>query len=174
MPTPNCLLLLLLVNAYSCLSTPTLACKRQLLLVYSYSYLSTPTPTCLRPLLLVYVYSYLSTPTPCQEIYWQLGNVTCSAYPLRYLDTIHSDTGELNTISALNLIVFGPKLGHLDLIEYVVVDLLRVKRRFQIWPRQYVSGQMEEFCQKRVLQATLYFLHLLHTWNVCFRHSADT
>jgi hypothetical protein len=65
--------------------------------------------------------------------------VTCSAYPLRsstgtsiisparYLDTIHSDTGELNTISALNLIVFGPKLEHLDLIEYVVVDLLNVK-----------------------------------------------
>ena len=44
----------------------------------------------------------------------------------RYLDTIDSDTGELNTISALNLIVFGAKLEHLDLIEYVVVDLLKV------------------------------------------------
>ena len=62
-----------------------------------------------------------------RDIYWQVGNVTCSAYPLRYLDTIDSDTGELNTISALNLIVFGPHLEHLDLIEYVVVDLLRVK-----------------------------------------------
>ena len=45
----------------------------------------------------------------------------------RYLDTINSDTGALNTISALNLIVFGAKLEHLDLIEYVVVDLLKVK-----------------------------------------------
>ena len=62
-----------------------------------------------------------------RDIYWQVGNVTCSAYPLRYLDTIDSDTGELNTISALNLIVFGPKLEHLDLIENIVVDLLRVK-----------------------------------------------
>ena len=62
-----------------------------------------------------------------RDIYWQVGNVTCSAYPLRYLDTIDSDTGELNTISALNLIVFGAKLEHLDLIENVVVDLLRVK-----------------------------------------------
>ena len=70
-----------------------------------------------------------------RDIYWQLGNITCSAYPLRcrcmakvprYLDTIHSDTGAINTISALNLIVFGPKLEHLDLIEYVVVDLLKV------------------------------------------------
>ena len=43
------------------------------------------------------------------------------------MDTIDSDTGELQTMSALNLIVFGPKLEHLDLIEYVVVDLLKVK-----------------------------------------------
>lgn len=62
-----------------------------------------------------------------REVYWQLGNVTCSAYPLEYLDTIHSDTGELQTKSALNLIVFGPKLEHLDLIEYVIVDLLKAK-----------------------------------------------
>merc|ERR1711884_222830 len=62
-----------------------------------------------------------------REVYWQLGNVTCSAYPLEYLDTIHSETGELQTNSALNLIVFGPKLEHLDLIEYVIVDLLKVK-----------------------------------------------
>ena len=36
-------------------------------------------------------------------------------------------TGELQTNSALNLIVFGTKLEHLDLIEYVIVDLLKVK-----------------------------------------------
>ena len=62
-----------------------------------------------------------------REVYWQLGNVTCSAYPLKFLDTIHSQTGELQTKSALNLIVFGSKLEHLDLIEYVIVDLLNVK-----------------------------------------------
>ena len=65
-----------------------------------------------------------------REVYWQLGNVVCSAYPLKNLDTIHSEvniltvmdrpeltaiiqTGELQTNSALNLIVFGPKLEHL-------------------------------------------------------------
>ena len=78
-----------------------------------------------------------------REVYWQLGNVVCSAYPLKNLDTIHSEvfskfyasrnkililqTGELQTVSALNLIVFGQKLEHLDLIEYVIVDLLKVK-----------------------------------------------
>ena len=35
------------------------------------------------------------------------GNVTCSAYPIAQLDSIDSKTGELNTVSALNLIVFG-------------------------------------------------------------------
>ena len=36
-------------------------------------------------------------------------------------------SGELQTESALNLIVFGPHLEHLDLIEYVIVDLLKAK-----------------------------------------------
>ena len=26
-----------------------------------------------------------------REVYWQLGNVVCSAYPLKNLDTIHSE-----------------------------------------------------------------------------------
>ena len=42
-----------------------------------------------------------------REVYWQIGNVTCSAYPIEQLDSINSSTGELNTVSALNLIVFG-------------------------------------------------------------------
>merc|ERR1711884_854228 len=78
-----------------------------------------------------------------REIYWQLGNVTCSAYPLKYLDTIHSETGELNTISALNLIVFGPKLEHLDLIEYVIVDLLKVK--WKTFVKREFFKQMAQF-----------------------------
>lgn len=60
---------------------------------------------------------FLIASHPIREIYWQLGNVTCSAYPLEFLDTIHSENGGLQTKSALNLIVFGPKLEHLDLIE---------------------------------------------------------
>ena len=61
----------------------------------------------------------------------------------RYLDTIDSDTGDLNTISALNLIVFGPKLEHLDLIEYVVVDLLKVK--WQTFIKREFFKQMIQF-----------------------------
>ena len=100
-----------------------------------------------------------------REVYWQIGNVTCSAYPLKFLDTIHSEvcakimpsftlfkniyrmcqyhiqTGELQMNSALNLIVFGPKLEHLDLIEYVIVDLLNVKYKSfikKVFMRQFV------------------------------------
>ena len=64
-------------------------------------------------------------------------------FSLRYLDTIDSDTGDLNTISALNLIVFGPKLEHLDLIEYVVVDLLKVK--WETFIKREFFKQMTQF-----------------------------
>ena len=47
-----------------------------------------------------------------REVYWQIGNVTCSAYPIEQLDSIDSKTGELNTVSALNLIVFGVRLDN--------------------------------------------------------------
>ena len=54
------------------------------------------------------------------------GNVTCSAYPIEQLDSINSKTGELNEVSALNLIVFGVSgsvanytlMGFYDLILY--------------------------------------------------------
>ena len=39
------------------------------------------------------------------------GNVTCSAYPIEQLDSINSKTGDLNEVSALNLIVFGVRFS---------------------------------------------------------------
>ena len=65
----------------------------------------------------------------------------------RYLDTIDSDTGEVNTKSALHLIVFGPKIEHLDLIEAIVVDLLKVK---------WVTFVRREFF-KQMFQFTIFF-----------------
>jgi transient receptor potential cation channel subfamily V protein 5 len=52
-----------------------------------------------------------------REVYWQIGNVCCSAYPIEQLDTINSSTGELNTQSALNLIVFGVRVEGMHLIN---------------------------------------------------------
>ncbi|XP_069188418.1 transient receptor potential cation channel subfamily V member 5 [Procambarus clarkii] len=62
-----------------------------------------------------------------REIYWQIGNITCAAYPLDYLDTINVNTGETQTKSALNLIAYGDKEAHLDLMEGPIVDLLKTK-----------------------------------------------
>ncbi|XP_055619148.1 transient receptor potential cation channel subfamily V member 5 [Toxorhynchites rutilus septentrionalis] len=62
-----------------------------------------------------------------REIYWQLGSITCAAYPLAMLDTINIATGHINKDSALNLVVFGDKDEHLDLLEGVLIDLLKTK-----------------------------------------------
>ena len=42
-----------------------------------------------------------------REIYWQIGSITCAAYPLSQIDTIDVDTGKISNNSALNLVVFG-------------------------------------------------------------------
>lgn len=42
-----------------------------------------------------------------REIYWQIGSITCAAYPLSQIDTIDVETGQISKTSALNLVVFG-------------------------------------------------------------------
>lgn len=42
-----------------------------------------------------------------REIYWQIGSITCAAYPLSQIDTIDMQTGQISKTSALNLVVFG-------------------------------------------------------------------
>lgn len=62
-----------------------------------------------------------------REIYWQIGSVTCAAYPLTQFDTIDPIKGGIQKESALNLIVFGETTQHLDLLEGPVMDLLHAK-----------------------------------------------
>lgn len=62
-----------------------------------------------------------------REIYWQLGSITCAAYPLSQIDTIDSDTGNISKDSALNLVVFGDKDEHLELLDGILIDLLKTK-----------------------------------------------
>lgn len=45
-----------------------------------------------------------------REIYWQLGSITCAAYPLEQLDTIDIKTGNISKDSTLNLVVFGVRI----------------------------------------------------------------
>lgn len=105
-----------------------------------------------------------------REVYWQIGNVCCSAYPIEQLDSINSSTGELQTQSALNLIVFGvntmfctlaiavlqkeigflfqPHIEHLDLIEGIIVDLLKTK-----W-----NSFIKKTFYRQIMMFTAYFL----------------
>ncbi|XP_033231700.1 transient receptor potential cation channel subfamily V member 5 [Belonocnema kinseyi] len=62
-----------------------------------------------------------------REIYWQIGSITCAAYPLSQVDTIDVNTGKISNNSALNLVVFGDKDEHLELMDGVLVDLLNAK-----------------------------------------------
>ncbi|GFV98698.1 transient receptor potential cation channel subfamily V member 5 [Trichonephila clavipes] len=62
-----------------------------------------------------------------REIYWELGNITCAAYPLDDVDTIDSNTGEINKLSVLNLVVYGEKIDHLDMLSGLLADLLNAK-----------------------------------------------
>ncbi|KAG4078966.1 hypothetical protein HA402_010918 [Bradysia odoriphaga] len=62
-----------------------------------------------------------------REIYWQLGSITCAAYPLSQIDTIDIETGNISKDSALNLVVFGDKYEHLELMDGVLLDLLKTK-----------------------------------------------
>ncbi|XP_066261060.1 transient receptor potential cation channel subfamily V member 5 [Euwallacea similis] len=62
-----------------------------------------------------------------REIYWQIGSITCAAYPLSQIDTIDVNTGQIGKTSALNLVVFGDKDEHLELLDGVLIDLLNAK-----------------------------------------------
>ncbi|KAF2896771.1 hypothetical protein ILUMI_09404 [Ignelater luminosus] len=62
-----------------------------------------------------------------REIYWQIGSITCAAYPLSQIDTIDIETGHISRQSVLNLVVFGDKDEHLELMDGVVIDLLNAK-----------------------------------------------
>ncbi|KAI9588044.1 transient receptor potential cation channel subfamily V member 5 [Glossina fuscipes] len=80
-----------------------------------------------------------------REIYWQLGSITCAAYPLSKIDTIDEKTGNINKDSALNFVVFGDKLEHLELLDGVVIDLLKTKWDTFVKSRFYKQFYMFSF-----------------------------
>lgn len=76
-----------------------------------------------------------------REIYWQLGSITCAAYPLPQIDTIDCETGHISKDSALNLVVFGDKDEHLELLDGILIDLLKTK-----WNTFVKSRFYRQFC----------------------------
>ncbi|CAB0033997.1 unnamed protein product [Trichogramma brassicae] len=86
-----------------------------------------------------------------REIYWQIGSITCAAYPLSQIDTIDVDTGQIVKNSALNLVVFGDKDEHLELMDGVLIDLLNAKWNTFVKSRFY--RQFYLFCCYFLLSA---------------------
>ncbi|XP_075163495.1 transient receptor potential cation channel subfamily V member nanchung [Haematobia irritans] len=80
-----------------------------------------------------------------REIYWQLGSITCAAYPLSKIDSIDVKTGNINKDSVLNFVVFGDKLEHLELLDGVVIDLLKTKWDTFVKSRFYKQFYMFSF-----------------------------
>ena len=92
-----------------------------------------------------------------RDVYWQFCNIATAAYPLSYIDSISVDNGEVNKTSALSVVAFGvsfftnsiiglypgknqiknviidtyiykqEELGHLDMMDSVLLDLLKKK-----------------------------------------------
>ncbi|KAK2708049.1 hypothetical protein QYM36_015666 [Artemia franciscana] len=91
-----------------------------------------------------------------REIYWQLGGVVCAAYKLPQIDTIHPKHGGIQTDSVLNLVVFGEKEAHLDLMEGVLVDLLHAKWNTFVKAKFY----------KQFIMFAVYFLISLICFNL--------
>ena len=60
-----------------------------------------------------------------------IGNVACSAYPIEQLDSINSKTGELNEVSALNLIVFGVR--YISLLPSISITAILKWKMFDFY-----------------------------------------
>ncbi|XP_015113210.1 transient receptor potential cation channel subfamily V member 5 [Diachasma alloeum] len=91
-----------------------------------------------------------------REIYWQIGSITCAAYPLSQFDTIDVNNGTINNTSALNLVVFGETEEHLELMDGVLIDLLNAKWNTFIKSRFY--QQFFLFCFYFVLSLISFVL----------------
>ncbi|XP_043509612.1 transient receptor potential cation channel subfamily V member 5 isoform X1 [Frieseomelitta varia] len=91
-----------------------------------------------------------------REIYWQIGSITCAAYPLSQVDTIDVTTGSISHNSALNLVVFGEKDEHLELMDGILVDLLNAKWNTFVKSRFY--RQFFLFCFYFVLSLVSFTL----------------
>ncbi|XP_076297480.1 transient receptor potential cation channel subfamily V member nanchung isoform X2 [Lasioglossum baleicum] len=91
-----------------------------------------------------------------REIYWQIGSITCAAYPLSQVDTIDVTTGTISHNSALNLVVFGEKDEHLELMDGILIDLLNAKWNTFVKSRFY--RQFFLFCFYFVLSLVSFTL----------------
>ncbi|XP_052249252.1 transient receptor potential cation channel subfamily V member 6-like isoform X4 [Dreissena polymorpha] len=90
-----------------------------------------------------------------RHVHWIYGNVTCAGYPLPDIDTI-SATGELDNHSVLNLVVYGESEGHLDMMDGLIVNLL--KEKWKVFARFRFYRRFVVFIIYFLLFAAAFFL----------------
>ncbi|RWS03524.1 transient receptor potential cation channel subfamily V member 5-like protein, partial [Dinothrombium tinctorium] len=62
-----------------------------------------------------------------RDVFWQFCDIAFAAYPIDEVDSIDINTGDVNKTSALSVVVFGDELGHLDLFDGLLVEILKEK-----------------------------------------------
>lgn len=62
-----------------------------------------------------------------RDVYWQFCDIATAAYPLQFIDSIDVTTGDVNNTGALAVVAFGEELGHLDMMDSVLLELLKRK-----------------------------------------------
>lgn len=78
-----------------------------------------------------------------REVYWIFTEIAFAAYNLDEIDSIDTQTGEINETSALTVIVFGEELGHLNLMSGVIMELLREK--WNKFARKQFFNQIKQY-----------------------------
>ncbi|XP_070540761.1 transient receptor potential cation channel subfamily V member 5-like isoform X2 [Ptychodera flava] len=90
-----------------------------------------------------------------REVYWIYGNVTCAAYALNGLDTIDA-TGEINDKSALHIIVNHGGFEHLDLMDGLIVNIL--KEKWKHYGRKRFFWRWAFFVLYLIIQTVSFYL----------------
>ncbi|XP_054168639.1 transient receptor potential cation channel subfamily V member 5-like, partial [Oppia nitens] len=62
-----------------------------------------------------------------REVFWEFCEQAFTAYPLDEIDSIDVNTGHIKTNNALSVVAFGDELGHLDMFQGLLIDLLQAK-----------------------------------------------
>ena len=74
-----------------------------------------------------------------REVFWVYGDVTCAAYPLENIDSIHND-GTINSESALHIIIHGDKVRDYLFFRIVLFEHKNDVRHSYSWQKVPIQG----------------------------------
>ena len=71
--------------------------------------------------------------------YWTYANISCAAYPLRHLDPVMEENGDIDTNSSLYILLNKHHEHHLELLDGVLFILLNQKWNTYLKYRFYLE-----------------------------------